>query len=104
MSFRVKHFGDYHEIASETCKTIELGCFPTKGHGHSRYFGLFYTGRLPSIKRILNSVRRKVALGSFYHDYTGEDIGCSWEDVEFEVKTSIQLAQNVEQRLRRKQV
>lgn len=85
----IKHFRDYHEIQSETFKTIELGCFPTPHHGYTRYFGLFYKGRKPSVKNVYNRMLKKVAFGVRQHHRTGQEIGIFKEDLLEEVKESM---------------
>lgn len=56
---RIVHFDDYHEIPEavrDGNHRIELGCFPTKGFSYYRYYGLFYSGRRPSLDAILIAV------------------------------------------------
>jgi len=60
MTFQIRTFDDYHEIQSETWKTIELGCFPQKGYDYGRYFGLFYKGQKPYVSCVMERLKRKV--------------------------------------------
>lgn len=82
-NFRIKIHGDYHEIMdTKIYKSIELGCFPTKGEMCNNYFGLYYKGRKPAIEKILNSLFRKIEFSSgLTHFYTGKNISISKEDV-----------------------
>lgn len=89
--FMIKHFDDYHEIRSNTHKTIELGCFPTKDYGYFRYFGLFYKSAKPTYEQVLQSIKSKVKFGEFVHYRgDGEDIGIQFDD-EFkkEIKSAL---------------
>lgn len=88
--FKIKHFDDYHEIRSETCKSIELGCFPVEDYGYCRYFGLFYKGTKPSLDQVMASLKKKVSFGEFYHYRGGEhDIGITLKDLEKEVRSAL---------------
>lgn len=61
--FYIKAFDDYHEIEKRgKFKALELGCFYEDKFNYSRYFGLFYTGRLPAFKRIFNSLSKKMVM------------------------------------------
>jgi hypothetical protein len=52
----VHHFADYHDIESNNrFKAIELGCFPVQ-NWCSRYFGLFYVDKVPSLEEVFNAV------------------------------------------------
>ena len=99
-SFMIKHFDDYHEIRSKTHKYIELGCFPSKdeAYGYNRYFGLFFKGKQPSIKRVVSSILKKVQCDTetFHstHYRTGLRIGISKEELIQEVKDSMSLGAN----------
>lgn len=89
-SFTIKHFNDYHEIRSNTYKTIELGCFPVEEYGYCRYFGLFYKEAKPSLDRVMKRLQKKVSLGEFYHIRGGEDdIGITLNDLKLEVKRAL---------------
>jgi len=93
-NFYIKHFDDYHSITSKTYNYQELGCFPTKdGYGYCRYFGLFFKGRRPSFDKIMQSLLKKVSLDTESeketHYRTGEEIGLTLEDLEYEVKESL---------------
>lgn len=85
----VKHFNDYHDIQSETYKTLELGCFPVKDYGYCRYFGLFYKGKMPSIDKVLERVWRYVEKGEVRHYYTGQDISFDKNQVRNEIYDAI---------------
>lgn len=88
-SFSIRHFNDYHEIYSNTLNTIELGCFPVEEYGYCRYFGLFYKGRKPSLKKVMASIKKKVDFGEVAHYRTGHDIGITLSDLEYEVKEAL---------------
>lgn len=87
--FSIRHFDDYHEIQSETQNAIELGCFPVPNYGYCRYFGLFYTGRRPTITKVLPLVLKKVCLGHYHHYRTDEEIGTNRKEVEREVRRAL---------------
>lgn len=91
-NFKIKHFDDYHSIYSDTYKTVELGCFPVEEFGYSRYFGLFYKGRKPSLKKILSSLKKKVCYESINHYITEYYIGITLEELEEEVRLAIKKA------------
>ena len=88
-NWMVKHFDDYHEIQSDSYNVIELGCFPGAEYGYCRYFGLFYSGKRPSLPVIIESVLSKVTLGEFRHYRTGEDIGYEEETVIKKIKDAM---------------
>jgi len=97
-SWRIQSFPDYHDILDRRTDkdgndkpghAIELGCFPARHAGCNVYFGLFYTGRRPSIKKIMNSLKRKVDLEESSHYFTGEDTTITLEVLEYEVKESL---------------
>ncbi len=91
-NFYIKHFDDYHEIESETHNCMELGCYPTKdGYGYNRYFGLFWRGKRPGIKSILQSILKKVEFGESIHYRTGEDVGFSKDQIISEVREAYRL-------------
>lgn len=66
--FSIRHFDDYHEIVpAKGGKAIELGCFPPdRGYYYCRYFGLFYKGRKPTVKQVLDRLYPKIHLGDFF--------------------------------------
>ena len=89
LKMRIKCYDDYHEIQdTKVCKSIELGCFPTKDGLYAKYFGLYYNKKLPkpSFKEIKNSLYDKVQFGKFVHYRTGKDIGVTEEYVEEQVR------------------
>jgi hypothetical protein len=88
-NFTIRAFDDYHEIHSETQKTIELGCFPEKGRGYCRYFGLFYKGRKPSVSAVIQRLKRRIDFGDISHYRTGTDISITKEELEAEVKGAL---------------
>jgi len=90
-SWNIRHFDDYHEIEPQKPKekAIELGCFPPKrGYGYFRYFGLFYQGRKPSQKVVLEQLKKMVHLGKFVHQNTGEEVGLQYEELKESVSES----------------
>jgi hypothetical protein len=91
MKFMVKHFDDYHDILhyDGEYNAIELGCFPVREYGYCRYFGLFYKGRKPLIRKVLDSVLRKVTLRKLGHYRSGEDISYSRNEVLTEILRSM---------------
>ena len=84
-NYKIRHFRDYHEIQSKTYKTLELGCFPTKGYGYFRYYGLFWKGRVPSIDKILQSLNKKVMFGTFVF---------TKDNLKQEIKTALKFQNN----------
>lgn len=90
----IKHFDDYHSIRSKSYKYQELGCFPTKeDFGYNRYFGLFFKGKRPTLKKILKSLSRKVQFDNdeyqSIHYRTGKDIGITKDDFIYEISEAI---------------
>lgn len=90
-TFYIRVFSDYHEIQdTEKFKSIELGCFPSKGGWCRNYFGLFYKGRKPKLERIRNSLCRKIDFDkNFCHGYTGENISVTKEMVFRKVQNAL---------------
>jgi hypothetical protein len=91
--FYIKHFNDYHDIESETYKCEELGCYPAKNFdgGYNRYFGLFWKGRKPSLKKVVASMLRKVDFSENEHYFTGDDISITKADLISELKENWKL-------------
>lgn len=89
--FKIQHFEDYHEIRdyAKNYKSMELGCFPVEDHGYCRYFGLFYKGKLPSLERIIKSIKKKINFSPINHYATGEDISINLPTVIEEIKQSL---------------
>lgn len=93
-TWMIRHFDDYHDIiyrdkrydTGEKYNTLELGCYPVKDYGYNRYFGLFYKGRKPSLKRVYASMLRKVEFGENYNHYPDGDVVMTKEDLLYELK------------------
>jgi hypothetical protein len=89
MTWRIQAVNDYHDIKDEKpYRAIELGCFPTTS-GYAKYFALYYKGRRPPMARILASLRKKVIVGKFIHARTGAEIGWTWDEIVYEVKSNV---------------
>jgi len=96
--WKIQDFDDYHSILDRRTDkngndkpghAIELGCFPHPEYGYNRYFGLFYAGRRPSLKKIMNSLKKKVDLEYSEHYRTGEETTITEKELEHEVKESL---------------
>ena len=89
----MKHFADYHEIESSTHKCVELGCWPVKTAGCSRYFGLFWTGKAPKRDKILKPVLAKAADQPIAHFRTGSKLEITKEQLQIELYDQIETLQ-----------
>lgn len=90
--FYVEHFADYHEIEGTHGYTaIELGCFPTENQQYNRYFGLFYKGRRPSLKVILEVLEGMVRIDQFADEPFGPGDPWRTEWLEYEVRGALGL-------------
>ena len=86
--WHIDYFDDYHEIfARNGYNSIELGCFPPKGSSCCYYFGLFYKGRKPSIKQVIQELLPLIDFGSVSHFRTGSDISVTEQCVTERVKS-----------------
>lgn len=89
--FSIRHFADYHEIVpTKGGKAIVLGLLPAhygKDEYHGRYFGLFYKGRKPTVKQVLDRLCPKIQFGDFFID--DYNVGVSPVDLRDRVKDSL---------------
>lgn len=90
-TFYIKPHLDYHEIRdTKTHKSIELGCFLPKGGNFCRYYGLYYKGQKPSLKRVCNSLFKKIELdNNLVSFYMKDDFINYKEDVIVELKQTL---------------
>jgi len=76
-NFRVTSYPDYHDIgyyARKDEKYLELPCWPDR-YGQYRYFAVYWKGRKPSCKAVLERVKRKAVFCDYVQDCeTDEDV------------------------------
>ena len=90
MEFFVGRFEDYHSIDSmqwrsgtgKKVNVIELGLFLPLDSHRREYFGLFYTGRKPSLERVMKVLDEVIEYGDL-------DYGDSKEEVEEYIKDNL---------------
>lgn len=88
--YRVVHFDDYHDIEPYAenhgyNNFHELGCFPAKGYGYTRYYGLFWNGKIPS-KKSINEKMKVFLVKKIIHRKTSETIEFHASEISYPTK------------------
>lgn len=84
MSFVILKFDDYHEISNAVRpgeKWLELGAFAPANSGGLMYYGLFYKGHKPAVKKVADALFPMVNLQATDGDMPPNNYAEMLEDI-----------------------